>query len=378
MRQGDQEGGEGNVTVPAPSEHWLSASAAALYEAGHDPAAWPAALDQIRQLFHGSSACFGLEDLRTRIGTAISIGTDPAFHASYRDHYARHNNLWQPHDLSAPGTVFSDRSLMPKQAFHNSVFFNEWLRPQDGYASLGCKVWSQGHLAGFVNIQRGRHQTDFEQVDFERLAALAPILQRTVALAKRLDEIRLAEQANVAALETLQIAVLVLGDGAQILHANGPARRMLDRAMELRLLQGRLSLKHNQRDLYQRLATCAVDGGGIIILPRADGLPPLQLTVSPIPSEQRPLWSDRHPVALVTILDPAADLERRRSRLQHLYGLSPAEIALALEIAKGDGRAAAAARRGVSVTTARAQLSSIFSKTGTHRQAELARLIAQL
>lgn len=64
--------------------------------------------------------------------------------------------------------------------------------------------------------------------------------------------------------------------------------------------------------------------------------------------------------------------------LQHCFGLTPAEAAFAVEIAKGDGKPAAAERRGISFATARTHLSSIFEKTGTHRQAELIRLLMQM
>jgi DNA-binding CsgD family transcriptional regulator len=53
----------------------------------------------------------------------------------------------------------------------------------------------------------------------------------------------------------------------------------------------------------------------------------------------------------------------------------PAEAALALEIVKGDGRDAAAARLGISLSTARTHLSRIFEKTGAGRQAELVVLL---
>jgi hypothetical protein len=49
---------------------------------------------------------------------------------------------------------------------------------------------------------------------------------------------------------------------------------------------------------------------------------------------------------------------------------------LALEILKGDGRAAAAARVNITVGTARTHLERIFEKTGVRRQAELVRLLS--
>ncbi|MGH7247371.1 MAG: helix-turn-helix transcriptional regulator, partial [Pseudomonadota bacterium] len=51
------------------------------------------------------------------------------------------------------------------------------------------------------------------------------------------------------------------------------------------------------------------------------------------------------------------------------------EAALAAEILRGDGRKAAARRCGITDGTAKSHLSRIFDKTGTHRQAELVRLL---
>jgi DNA-binding CsgD family transcriptional regulator len=51
---------------------------------------------------------------------------------------------------------------------------------------------------------------------------------------------------------------------------------------------------------------------------------------------------------------------------------------LASEILKGDGRVAAARRHGITPATAKTYLSSIFEKTGTHRQAELVRLLLEV
>lgn len=66
-----------------------------------------------------------------------------------------------------------------------------------------------------------------------------------------------------------------------------------------------------------------------------------------------------------------------RERLRQRYGLTKAETDVALEIIKGDGRTAAAARLSIAPATVRAHLSRIFEKTGVHRQAELVRLLIQ-
>ena len=69
------------------------------------------------------------------------------------------------------------------------------------------------------------------------------------------------------------------------------------------------------------------------------------------------------------------DCRRQEINLRRRFGLTAAEARLATEVLKGDGRAAAARRRGISLDTANYQLARIFEKTGTHRQTELIRLL---
>ena len=49
---------------------------------------------------------------------------------------------------------------------------------------------------------------------------------------------------------------------------------------------------------------------------------------------------------------------------------------VAVEIARGDGRAAVAERLGIRETTVRSHLTAIFDKLGVHRQSELVNLVA--
>jgi len=53
------------------------------------------------------------------------------------------------------------------------------------------------------------------------------------------------------------------------------------------------------------------------------------------------------------------------------FGLTPSEARLALHLVTGETLRSAAAELHISYETARTQLKSIFSKTGTCRQAEL-------
>ena len=61
--------------------------------------------------------------------------------------------------------------------------------------------------------------------------------------------------------------------------------------------------------------------------------------------------------------------------LQCHFGLTPAEARLALHLVAGETLRSAEVKLNVSYETARSRLKSIFDKTKTHRQAELAIVI---
>jgi DNA-binding CsgD family transcriptional regulator len=92
------------------------------------------------------------------------------------------------------------------------------------------------------------------------------------------------------------------------------------------------------------------------------------------------LPSTNHPVPHTMVI--LIDLERwpqpSAATLQKMFALTPAEAKLAILISRGEQLADVAESCGVSISTARTQLASIFAKTHTKRQAELVALLARV
>jgi DNA-binding CsgD family transcriptional regulator len=78
------------------------------------------------------------------------------------------------------------------------------------------------------------------------------------------------------------------------------------------------------------------------------------------------------------ITDPDNDLGPTADLLRTLYGLTARESAVAVRAARGEGVERLAQTLKMAPNTARSHLRKVFDKTDTHRQAELAWLLARL
>ena len=83
----------------------------------------------------------------------------------------------------------------------------------------------------------------------------------------------------------------------------------------------------------------------------------------------------REPRALVIVVDPKRQAEPHRDLLIRLFGLTRAEAEVALRVLRGDGLRPISDELTLSLATVKTHLQHVFTKTGTHRQAELVRLL---
>ena len=110
-----------------------------------------------------------------------------------------------------------------------------------------------------------------------------------------------------------------------------------------------------------------------VALRRTDGERPLILRAVPIAEGEQ-----SGPHTVVILLDLETTPEPQSEALQKLFGLTPAEARLALGISRGRSPEQIAEEGGVAVSTIRKQLASVFTKTHTSRQSELAALLARV
>jgi DNA-binding CsgD family transcriptional regulator len=112
-----------------------------------------------------------------------------------------------------------------------------------------------------------------------------------------------------------------------------------------------------------------------VALPRKLGRP-LIAYASPVLGDAGEIF--RAAKGVIVLTDPDRRLPILDMSLRQAFHLSQAEIKLAKQLALGVDIAEASRILGIQTGTARTCLKSIFAKTGTHRQAELAVLLNRL
>ena len=190
-----------------------------------------------------------------------------------------------------------------------------------------------------------------------------------------------------AALDRVDNGVIIVDAAAKILFVNRRAETIL--ADESGLAKSHSAVRARdpsaERQLRRAIADCTArtlsSTGGKVDIPRGVGRPPLCVLVAP--AERKTDHSNMgwlriaRPAAILILVDREEKQRPDKEQLRRRFGLTNAEVSVALEILKGGGTKAAAVRLGILPSTVRSHLKQIFQKTGTVRQAELVRLLLE-
>lgn len=345
-----------------------------IYEAGMSFDRWPDALTRMADLLGARDASLGAM-APEGLPWIFAPRTDPEFMRLYAEAYHPLNQVWQGVTRRGVGRATSDAMVMPREDLVRSAFHNEWSRPQGYNTHMGTMVLAE---EGWRTVLMLPGRESFGEDELRLLETLAPHLRRAVQMNIRLAQGDLNSGVTARLLEEMPTAAFVLDADARVLFANAAADELF-RSGAVRIVQGALSAHGGEgatslRGLVTRCAMGGLDENGGVVQIARPGAAPLCLQVTPARREA-PLLGPGMPAAIVFDAGAAAAGSDPGQRLRARYGLTAAEAALALEIAKGDGKPAAARRLGISFATARTHLSRIFEKTGVHRQAELVRLV---
>ena len=373
--------------LPPLTEAGLIETRAALYDAVGEFELLPVALNKIGSLMGASSVCVGLpffEPGADYTYDAVTTGID----FTTVQEYARQSQSTDPwtENTVARGAVAADRiylgrAMCTSQEIRRSHWFEPIFKPMElGEVMIGTFTAPSGVPVdvGSCVIHRPMHWEPYDEDGARRLSMLIPDIAR---VARAAFALRAANRRNAVfstVVDQLSSGIIILGRDRSILYANALAERFLSEGLGFRCENKSLSSSDEKirgAILHAFADATAKKKGTDIPLPRA-GRTTCLASFSPLTEWVVDRLGVVEAYVLVVIRDPEVSAGHDHDALKRTFDLTEAEARIAVAIAQGKSPADIAQERGTSRETVRAQLKSVFSKTHTGRQAELASLIA--
>ncbi len=355
------------------------------YDAALDEQKWPSFLEAFASAAGGSSAILRLnDDLNISASFHASFGYETNWQSAYCNHFVKLDYYNHFMNQYAPGRIFSSDHHIDKTELGKTEYYNDYLRPQDKVHAFGTFLFKEGGNSLVFATQRGRRAGAFGGDEFRLMSILMPHLTRAVKVHRKISTLSLEKESALGVLDQLRMGVILTNSIGAPLFVNRAAEQMLIRGEGIGVFHNSLVLPTLQEtarlhkliaDATRRTGEVAVGGDMRIALPTRHGV--LHCLVTPASPELSARWGLSAEADCVAIfLSKPGSLELSPKRLGVLYKLSAAEARLAAKLAAFRSVEQAADELGISILTARAQLRSIFTKTGAKGQSELLMLLA--
>ena len=375
-----------------------------IYEAGLDSDKWPFVLQALcKEVGADKAQMLYLDPQEYMISFACGYGFDPYAHNIDARRFRRYlfDDPVTQYGTTHLDEIFSDRRVIDPGILHASGMQREIRRPANMEYILSA-VLTDGSLdwSGFCFF-RTAEQEPFSSKEEQILNSYAEHLKRSTYIHKSMVGTANINNLQNTILDDLDTGIIVVDDLHDVVICNKNAQQTIETSGVLRLNNSRLSCRypHENALLHESIDEALGREPHLStkrrIAVRLRGADPLQtilavttrLQIQGLEEKRQNLpmikahYTARIPSrknALITLCDPQKYKKHPVEMLEHLFGLTPAEAALADSLADDCSLENAAQQLGRAVGTARVQLQSIFEKTDTKRQSSLIRLLMSI
>lgn len=350
-----------------------------IYDAAIANDGWSDLLCAIADRCALENAALVVHDPHADFSSVLTPRADPAVIRDYGEY-------WWQHDLTAQATADAPVGRITslddtgRDRFLHSHFYNDfWRHSGLGAERLASNLLARDGAFASVVLHASRLRDEIGEPSLQAFSLLTPHLVRAVSISSRLQRLEIENAAGWVRTGSKGTGVVVVDAKMRLIHADPTGEDLLQTGGAIRVAGNRVVVEDSASafklaSLVQACGTKGLGNGGKVAIDRGGMRKPVQIEVLPF-RVHAGLLRPVSPVAMLLVNDPERDHEANIERLRRRFGLTRAEAALALEMMAGDGRAAAAARCGISVNTARTHLTRVFEKTGVNRQAELIRVL---
>lgn len=299
-------------------------------------------------------------------GISASYGIDPALAAPYEAHFYD-KDPWLHFGASVPlGTAALCDEFVPRAVFESSEIYNDLCRPNgDIFYCAGLFVPTVQGAARY-GVIRVRSQPAFSSEIVAQLEQVLPSLALMHLTRDRRNAIARQPAIDAPFDSGAPDARFLVSRSGHIAFQNRAASELETGCAFTTAPNATLRLlsPESQAKLHQALAlaTRGVDAGSTLLTADRPGRSSVLVAVDPFPQ--------RGDLAMVTIRDCDRFCERQAERAALCFGLTHAESALAAALFARKSPEQIASQRGVSLSTVRTQLRSLYAKADVRGVAE--------
>lgn len=288
---------------------------------------------------------------------------------------------WQSRAVAMPPDVVRlGYEYFPERDLVRTEFYNDFGRRFGLFRPMAATLKLAPGVIATASIERTHTKQLFEEDEKQRLAPYVPHIKRALQLRLRHQAAR-RDGVHALALDALAFGAVVADQAGHVVAANAAAEALERAGSGLKLGSRQRPIEAlrsvESRRLLRLIHEAATGGaGGVMRLSDGNGAPSLLVLVTPLPRGAYAASGKGH--ALVTLRAASDSPAFNEAMLSALFGLSPAQAAIAYAIYRGRSPEEIAAERGVKISTLRTHLGEIFQRTGAESQRDLMRLLALL
>ncbi len=365
------------IQAPLSSVERFSELLGLIYEVAMDTSAWGRALEAILHALGGNYV-----SLIVRPGSGDDLGWIVSAASDRREVNSHHPQIaLSPFTGLQPDKLVTIADILPEAEWRSSQYYRDWCEPHGVFHVLACDIATKdGGIYGF-RVTRPEGSPAFSLQDRADAKLLLPHLKRALNLHLSINQDRKVSALYSHAMAQLMVAAVVLDENGLVLDCNPMAKGVLELGDGLRIVGNQLEATYaNDNRKLQRLVRDALSGKqqsvGLIeamSVSRPSGKVSWGVVVQAMTPDQWTVGKHR-PCVAVFVRDAEGKAHPPVKLAQQLFQLTPAETALAIQLANGLSLEEAGEVLNIRRNTARAHLRSIFSKTGVRRQTELVRI----
>ncbi|MBK9155706.1 MAG: hypothetical protein IPM25_16105 [Chloracidobacterium sp.] len=328
--------------------------------------------------------CLAVYDKRTETFREIAHSHDPAIAEELNSVYYSLIPFREELESLSPGETFDRQRDFPDAVFLSTDVFGDFFSRHNLYQFIHTNIYNDDRFTLSLGFTWPKERADLDGEAHAMMEQVFPHLRRAMDL--YVNQLRNGSENGLLkrAIAEIDPGVLILNKSGKVLFENERAERLLaENAGIVRDRRGELAMRSpaRSRKLKSRIGRIAAANpddqaaaNETFILTGTDGFASLEVKLTRI--EPGPVLGIGEDACVMMTVRPLLNVGTPPVKdLRRLYGLTPAEERLARMIADGHSVREVCAMLNISANTARTHLKRIFSKTDTHRQSSLVKLI---